>query len=334
MNISFADPQLLIILVLVLPLVLKRLWVPRGYGLSSMKYSYTDLVSNSKVSWKIRCLGVLSGLRVLTLVLVVIAIARPQLGEASEIIESEGIDIALALDISGSMQTVDSDYLSRFEIAKQVVTDFIDGRNEDRIGLIVFAHEAFVQSPPTVDHRNLQFFLKEIQTAPESGLSDGTAIGMGLASAVNLLKDSPIKSRVVILLTDGVNNSGLIDPLTAASAAKALDVKVYLVNVANTGSGQSTNVEETTGNISMNDTDLADTTLTQIAKLTGGVSFAVSDSEDLQSIYEEINALETDQIETRMITRYEELVKWFLIPAVTLILLEIFLRTTIFRVLP
>ncbi len=173
--------------------------------------------------------------RLLALALLIIGLARPQLAQAKEIVHGEGVDIVIAQDISGSMASLDFQPQNRLEAAKAVVDDFISRRTYDRIGLVVFAHEAFSQSPMTTDHAVLNRLLKQVQLAPDLRVQDGTAIGLGLANAANMLKDSKAKSRVVILLTDGANNAGEIAPETAAEAAQALGIKVYTIGMGRTG---------------------------------------------------------------------------------------------------
>ena len=173
----------------------------------------------------------LTALRLAAVALVIVAAARPQSSEAYTIVRGEGVDIALALDISSSMNALDMGFQNRLEAAKIVVGEFITEREHDRVGLVVFARESFIQSPPTTDHDLLHLLLDDVELASNLPIEDGTAIGLGLASAGNMLKDSPNESRVVILLTDGNNNAGQIDPLTAAAALKALEIKAYTIGV-------------------------------------------------------------------------------------------------------
>ena len=178
-----------------------------------------------------------SALTWIALALLVIGAARPQATEAREVISGEGVDIALALDISGSMAAFDFMPASRLEAAKQVIGEFIEQRTYDRVGLVVFATHAFIHSPPTIDHEALTFLLQDVELAAKLGLEDGTAIGMGLATAANMLKDSEAESRVIVLLTDGVNNKGEIDPLTAAAAAETLGIRVYTIGMGEPSRG-------------------------------------------------------------------------------------------------
>jgi Ca-activated chloride channel family protein len=267
-------------------------------------------------------------------VLVIIAVARPQSGQAREIVTGEGVDIVLALDISGSMSAEDFVPLDRLEAAKEVIADFISERKYDRVGLVVFAANAFTNSPPTIDHRVLEYLLEDMALAAELGLEDGTAIGMGLGAAANMLKDSDSESKVVILLTDGVNNKGIIDPLTAATAAKAIDVRVYTIGMGRPELS-GTQWRGFLGNrMVIGRYELDEETLRQIADITGGQYFTASDLDGLRTIYDEINELEKSEVDVRRFTRYRELAGWLLIPVPLLLLLELFARSTKFRSIP
>jgi Ca-activated chloride channel family protein len=278
---------------------------------------------------------ILRVLRVLVMALIIVGLARPQTGQAKEIITGEGVDIALALDISGSMASLDFEPQNRLEAAKEVISDFVQERPYDQVGLVVFASDAFSQSPPTMDHNVLQRLLERTTLATDLGIDDGTAIGMGLANAGNMLKDSDASSKVVILLTDGVNNAGQIDPLTAAEAANSLGIKVYTI-----GMGRPGQVPVPTVNIFgrerivYQESILDEVTLQEIAATTGGRYFRAEDTEGLKQIYNEINDMEKSQIEMHSYTRYRELAPWLLVPALALLVGEMVLRRTVFRKLP
>jgi Ca-activated chloride channel family protein len=231
----FESPWLLSLLLLLpllaaWPLLLKAWSRP-----SALRYADIKLAAWPARSWRLWARLGLALIRLMLLGLVIIALARPQAGQAREIISGEGVDITLALDISGSMASLDFQPQNRLEAAKQVIADFVMQRPYDRLGLVVFANTAFNQSPPTVDHQVLLRLLERTKLAPDLGVEDGTAIGMRLANASNMLKDSQARSKVVILLTDGVNNAGKIDPLTAAEAAKSLRIKVYTIGMGRPG---------------------------------------------------------------------------------------------------
>ena len=225
-DLSFGSPWLLpplagVALLAALPYLWKRRMSPVG-----MRYADTGLVSGTGSSVRLRVMPFVSGLRFVALALVIVAVARPQSADAREVIRGEGVDIAIALDISGSMGQQDFDP-HRLDAAKEIIADFIVERKYDRIGLVVFSRDAFVQSPPTLDHDVLLRLLDEVDLADRLRIQDGTAIGSGMATAANMLKDSTVENKLVTLLTDGVNNAGDLDPVTVATAAEALEIKVY-----------------------------------------------------------------------------------------------------------
>jgi Ca-activated chloride channel family protein len=330
----FDSPWYLILLPLLPLLALWPLWLHRARP-ATLRYANVKLAAKSARSWRVALRPVLPLLRLFIIALVIIALARPQTGQAREIINGEGVDIALALDISGSMASLDFEPENRLEAAKRVISDFVQERPYDQIGLVVFASNAFNQSPPTVDRQVLLRLLNRTQLATNLGIDDGTAIGMGLANAGNMLKDSDAKSKVVILLTDGVNNAGQIDPLTAAEAARSLGIKVYTI-----GMGRPGQVPVPTTDIFgrqqivYQESAVDEATLQQIAEITGGRYFRAVDTAELAQIYDEINTLEQSQIEIESYTRYRELAPWLLAPALGLLLAEIGLRKIVFRKLP
>jgi len=273
-------------------------------------------------------------LRVVVLVLLVIAVARPQLSRQREVIRGRGVDIVLALDISGSMASLDFEPQNRLEAAKEVIDGFIAEREYDRIGLVVFARDAFSQSPPTFDYDTLRRLLGEIELVTDLGIEDGTAIGQGTAQAAAMLQDSDAKSRVIILLTDGANNAGQIDPLTAGQAAASLGIKVYTIGMGRPGMVPFP-VDSLFGSRTrMIESDLDEETLQQIADTTGALYFRATDAEGLRNIYEQINQMERSDVDVQVFTRYKELTAWVLLPALALLCLEWLLRRTIFRSLP
>jgi Ca-activated chloride channel family protein len=264
--------------------------------------------------------------------LAILALARPQFVQGRETISGEGVEIALALDISGSMASLDFEPSNRLDASKRVIGDFVAERQYDKLGLVVFASEAFNQSPLTLDHNMLNRSLDQIELATDLGIEDGTAIGLGIANAANMLANSDAESKVVILLTDGVNNSGQIDPLSAAEAAKALGIKVYTIGAARPG--QVPVPVQGTSQIVYQESTLDEGTLMQVADITGGMYFRAEDTSGLREIYNEINAMEKSTVEVQVFNHYTELAVIFLVPAVLIILLEILLRNTIFRTNP
>jgi Ca-activated chloride channel family protein len=335
MSFQFASPWMLALLA-ALPLL--WWWTQRRIGRlkpATVRFSSVAAVRGTRRSWRIALLPLLPILRLLTLAALVVGLARPQLVEAREIIHGEGVDIALALDISGSMASLDFQPRNRLEAAKDVIDEFVSMRAYDQIGLVVFAGNAFNQSPPTVDHNVLRRMLDQAQLATDLGIEDGTALGMGLANAANMLKDSDAASRIVILLTDGVNNAGQIDPRTAADAAAMLDIKVYTIGMGRTGEVPVPMVDAFgRERVVLQESMLDEETLRAIADMTGGRYYRAEDLEGLRQIYAEINELETSQIEIESYANYQELMGWALIPGLLLLLGETVLRQTVLRTIP
>jgi Ca-activated chloride channel homolog len=326
----FASPWLLSLLVVPVALALLPWLLRRRSQPATLQYSDLRLTSHLTPSLRQKTRSVLPGLRYIALALLVVALARPQAGSAREIISGEGVDISIVLDISGSMAALDFEP-NRLGAAKQVIRDFIRQRQYDRIGLVIFATEAFSQVPPTLDYKVLERVLDETQVSWDIGLDSGTAIGLGLANGANMLRNSEADSRVIVLLTDGANNSGQIDPMTAAEIAKALDIRVYTIGAARPSPAP---LPFPDGHVEYRDSEIDEETLRQIADLTGGLYFRAEDTRGLQQIYDTINDLERSQVEVRTFTRYNELVAWFLLPAVALLVVELLLRRTIFRTIP
>jgi len=300
-----------------------------------VRYSDLRLVSDLPRSVRLQLRWLPMALRLLTLALLIVAVARPQASREREIIRGKGVDIVLVVDISGSMTALDFEPQNRLEAARQVINEFIAERGYDRIGLVVFAREAFSQCPPTMDYDVLRRLLADVDLAPDLGLDDGTAIGMGLAQAASMLQESGAESRLIILLTDGVNNAGQIDPLTAAQAAAALDIKVYTIGMGRPGQvpfpfddpifGRRTQLVES---------EIDEETLHRIAEATDALYFRATDTAGLSRIYDQINQMEKSDVEVQVFVRYRELAGWVLFPALTLLLLDLILRYTAFRTLP
>ncbi len=276
---------------------------------------------------------VLPAMRVAALALLVFAAARPQAGSRRVEVSAEGIDIMIALDVSGSMRAEDFRPKNRLHVAKEVVRSFIAGRTSDRIGLVVFAGRAFLQCPLTLDYGILSDLLSSVEIGM---MEDGTAIGSALASAVNRLRSSSAKSRVVILVTDGVSNAGNIDPLTAARLAAAMKIKVYTVGVGRPGGRAPFPVDDPVfgrRTVQM-DAEIDEKTLREIAATTGGAYFPATDPAALEAIFEKIGELEKTKIESVEFVDYEERAGWFLVPAVALLSLEAGLAATRFLPVP
>ncbi|MBU8871495.1 MAG: VWA domain-containing protein [Gemmatimonadales bacterium] len=327
---EFARPWMLALL----PLAFGVLWLrmKRGGDVAALRHPNLQLLSTDTGTLRVRLSGLLPWLSCLALLLLLIAAAGPRVAHMSEEVEGHGIDIILSLDISGSMRSLDFQPQDRLGAAKDVIREFIDGRPHDRVGLVVFAARSFTQCPLTLDHQVLQGFLEEIEVGL---IDDGTAIGLGLATAVARLKHSDSPSKTVILLTDGVNNVPTLEPETAAELAKSLDVRVYSIAIGRQGLvpypvndpvfGQRTRQVET-----RIDLDL----LERISSMTGGRMFQATDPEALQNIFSMIDELETARYETRISTWYRERMAWFVGPALLLLLLEELLAATWLRKLP
>ncbi len=333
MSFQFANPLFLGLLALA-PILAWLLLRKRAAQQAALQYANVAPVRAGR-GWKSRLRPLLNVARIVALALMVVGLARPQFVQAKEIVKGEGLDIVLSLDISGSMASLDFQPQNRLEAAKRVIGDFIDQRTFDRIGLVVFAREAFNQAPMTTDHAVLNRLLESVQLAPALKLEDGTAIGLGIANAANMLKDSRAKSRVVILLTDGVNNAGQIDPQTAANAAKALGIKVYTIGMGRPGQVPVPVTDAFGGEqIVYQESQIDEAVLQNIAEKTGGLYFRAQDARGLQQIYQRINELEKSQIEITNFTQHVELMGWLLIPALAFLLGEQLLSQTLFRRIP
>ncbi len=271
-------------------------------------------------------------LSLLALSLMIIALARPQLALTEEEVTAEGIDIMMVMDLSSSMLAQDF-APDRMTVSKQMAIEFVDKRPYDRIGLVVFAGESFTQCPLTVDHKIVKDFLSSLQCGL---LEDGTAIGMGLASAVNRLKESDTKSKIVILLTDGSNNSGYIKPMTAAEIAKELGVKVYTIGVGSTGRARAPIGKRPDGTFVFGNTrvQIDEELLDEMSKQTGARYFRATTSAQLEQIYAYIDQLEKTKIEVNVYKRYEERYRPFLLAGLCLLLLQWLLGHTLLRRLP
>jgi Ca-activated chloride channel family protein len=270
-------------------------------------------------------------LRTLTVICLIVALARPQVRNDEELINGEGIDIMLCMDVSGSMLAQDFKP-NRLEAMKQVAIDFVDKRPTDRIGLVIFAGESFTSSPITMDRNTLK---TQILNAQTGYLADGTAIGDGLATSVDRLKDSKAKTRIVILLTDGDDQGGRLDPNTAMEIARTLGVKVYTIGMATEGFA-SAPMQADDGQITLRkqQVNIDEDLLRNIAAETGGLYFRARDNASLQNIYSEIDKLEKSKVQIMMLKRFRERYFPFAVAAAMFLLLEIILRYTLFKKFP
>lgn len=332
MILRFAHPAAL--LLLLVPIGALILWLMRRQRLDLpvMLYSDTRLLEGLPQGLRVQLRHLPDVLRAVAWIVLVIGLARPQSGVSQEIIRGQGIDIVLALDISGSMAALDFSPQNRLEAAQQVIGDFISRREFDRLGLVVFARDAFHQSPPTLDYDVLHKLLDDVRMAPELGLEDGTAIGMGLASAANMLRTSTAASRVIILLTDGANNAGAIDPITAAQAVALLGMRVYTIGMGRTGL-VPVPIDES-GNTQLVQSDLDETTLQTIAQTTNGLYFRAEDLTGLEEIYAQIDTLERSNVERQVYVRWSEQAEPFLWAGLILLIIERGLRHTLFQTIP
>lgn len=344
MILRFADPAAFIMLAVIPVIAIRWFWKQRpefsvGFPLLEQLAAIPGAVSHLPI-WIPRIL------RVLALILIICAAARPQSGEEKEVIYSEGVDIVVALDISGSMEALDFQPDNRLEVAKDVISQFIDGRETDRIGLVLFGTEAFTLCPLTLDHALLKIFLDQAYIGM---VEEHTALGKAVSSAINRLRVSsdtrtslaksdrqsevPTESKIIILVTDGVNNvqSGM-DPITAARAAESLGITVYTIGVGT--NGKAPFPSRFPGRAVMRTVELDEDTLKEIASITGGQYFPARNSQALVTIFDVIDKLEKSKVESYKYTRYSELFYYPLLLGIALLLLELLLRQTVYRRFP
>jgi len=329
----FLQPEWFWLLAL-LPIVM--LWRGRRGPIAAIEYSDVSLArevargTRSRIGRLVWLLPILAG------ALMIVGLARPQRAHSRTEVSANGIDIVLGLDVSGSMQAldflIDRQRVNRIEVVKSVVSKFIDERPDDRIGLIAFAGAPYLVSPITLDHDWLQQNLERVSVG---AADDGTAIGSAIAAGVNRLRLTPAKSKVLILLTDGVNNTGKISPLAAAEAARAMGVKIYTIGVGVRGYAPIP-VRDAAGNTQVirAKVDVDEKTLQAVAQETGGKFYRATDTDSLQKIYEEINRFEKTAQTVQKFERTEELYPWVLIPSLAMLGLSLTLQQTRLRRLP
>ena len=326
---EFLHPEYLYLLLLIVPLIVW--YVMRLSKMqASFKLASTSAFSGMRSDFRVYMRHLPFVMRVIAIGLIIIVIARPQSVDSWEETETQGIDIVLALDVSGSMMAQDLEP-NRLQAAKKVASEFITDRPNDNIGLVIFSGESFTQCPLTTDHKVLLNLLNEIDYGM---IEDGTAIGLGLATSVNRLKDSESQSRIVILLTDGSNTAGQIAPLTAADLARSYGIRVYTVGVGT--KGMALTPIPTPFGVRMQNVqvDIDEKTLTEIAAMTGGQYFRAQDTEGLRQVYEEIDQMEKYLISVQNVTRRKELFLPFALFALGLIVSELLLRRTWLRSIP
>jgi Ca-activated chloride channel family protein len=329
MNYTFSHPYFFYLLLLLLPMIGWYVWKQKELN-ASLQISSLKGFRNVRKSKKTYLRHVPFGLRCLTVTFIIIALARPQSTDKLRNVTTEGIDIMVSLDISGSMQAMDFKP-NRLEAAKDVATEFIAGRPNDKMGLVVFAAESFTQCPLTIDHTVLTNLIQDVKIGM---LEDGTAIGLGLSTAVSRIKESDAKSKVIILLTDGVNNRGEIHPLTAAEIAKSFGIRVYTIGVGTIGTAPFP-VNTVFGQQVQNmEVKIDEAMLQKIANITGGKYFRATNKDKLRQIYEEIDKMEKTKVEVKEYSKRSEEFIPFALLALAFLLAEVLLRNTVLRNLP
>ncbi|MBA4148053.1 MAG: VWA domain-containing protein [Verrucomicrobia bacterium] len=338
---TFAHPYILLLLLL-LPVLA---WLKGKVGhQSAFLYSSVSLVKPLSGLTRSRAGAILSSLRWLTLALFIVALAQPRLIKGEAKVRASGIDIAVAFDLSTSMAAEDfevkGERVNRLQIAKQTLEEFIRSRPNDRIGLVAFAGRAYIASPMTLDH---DFLLQNLERLRFGLIEDRTAIGSGLVTALNRLKDLQSKSKIVILMTDGVNNAGNVPPLTAAEVAQTLNVKVYTIGIGKQGTAPMPQMMQN-GEIATDffgrkmyqnvPVEIDEETLEKISEMTGGKYYRADNTEALRKIYAEIDQLEKTDVEATKYRQYEELLGWFIAAGLITLMFEIVLGQTIWRKLP
>ena len=330
----FANIEYLFLLLLLIPYIIWYI-LKRSKSEPSLQVSDTRAYMHAPKSFRNYLLHVPFVLRVIALSMIIVILARPQTTDNWQNTEVEGIDIMLAVDVSTSMLAEDLKP-NRLEAAKEVAAKFINGRPNDNIGLTIFAGESFTQCPLTVDHAVLLNLFQSIKgdIAQRGLIEDGTAIGMGLANAINRLKDSKAKSKVIILLTDGTNNRGDISPLTAAEIAKSLGIRIYTIGVGTNGMAPYP-IPTAMGVQYMNvPVEIDESTLTQIAVTANGNYFRATSNSKLEEVYEEIDKLEKTKLNVKEYSKREEEYQLFALIAFLCILAEVLLRNSILKKIP
>ncbi len=328
-NIEFAYPGYFYLLGLLVPYIAYYIWKQKDIS-ATVQISATEGLEKYARPFKHYLRHILYGLRILALILIIVALARPQSKNTWQDITSEGIDIVMAIDVSTSMLAEDFSP-NRLEASKNMAAEFINGRPNDRIGLVVFSGESFTQCPLTTDHAVLLNLFKDVK----SGLiEDGTAIGLGIANSINRLKESKSKSKVIILLTDGVNNSGELAPVTAAEIAKTYGIRVYTIGVGTMGKARYPYQTPFGVQYDYIDVEIDEDVLGQIADMTGGQYFRATDNSKLREIYSEIDQMEKSKIEVKEYSKKKEEFYLFALAAAGAFILELLLNIFVMRKIP
>lgn len=324
---SWANPEWLWLLLVIPVLIAVSLW--RYFKKRQPRLTFSQLpVEDMSRGWRTYGIWLAPLLQWAAIALVILALARPQFKNTTVERNAEGIDIVMILDISTSMRAEDLQP-NRFEAARDVAAAFINNRRSDRIGLVVFAGNSYTVVPPTLDYDLLKEMLSEVEMGV---IKDGTAIGMGIATAVNRLKNSEAKSKVIILLTDGQNNAGKIDPVTAADLARTFGIKIYTIGVGTKGKAPYPVTSPIFGTrYQQVEVNIDEEMLTRIAQMTGGTYFRATDNEALQKIYNRIDELETTEIEEIIYTETKDIYLRFLLPALVLLIGALVCDKMLFR---
>ena len=328
-GITFAYPWVLYFLA-VIPLLVGWYFLKGRKVQSSVKYSSLSIFKDVPTTIRERLRHIPFAVRLIAIGLLIVALARPQSFTSGENVTTEGIDIAMVLDISGSMLAEDFKP-NRLDAAKNVIDEFVEGRTTDRIGLVVFSREAFTQCPLTIDYSVLRNLLLDIRSGM---IQDGTAIGNAIANGVNRLKESDAKSKIIILLTDGVNNAGEVDPVSAAEIAKAFGIRIYTIGVGTRGEAPYPVQTPFGTRYQMVPVEIDEAMLTKIADITGGEYFRATSNRALQEIYKKIDQLEKTKIEITSYKNASEKYHSWLWGGLILLIVELGLSRTILRKLP
>lgn len=328
----FDSPGYFLLIPLIVVFVLFLSFRRKNRYNSYINFSQYDIVKTIKKSNAIKISSLIKIINFIILVLFVIALAKPKIGTVTEDVLNNGADIIIALDISSSMEALDFKPVNRLEAAKKIAIDFVSDIKYDRVGIVLFSGFAFTQAPLTNDMKSIINLISS--ASPALSAVDGTAIGSAIATACNRLKESEAKSKVIILITDGVNNIGEIDPLTAAEIAKAMDIKIYTIGAGAKDGAYHKTIDTATGQmklIKIAEEELDEETLTKIAETTGGQYFRAFDTDSLESIMKEISEMETTKLSSVKFTSYKEGFDKIILILLSLLLLNILLENLFLR---
>lgn len=329
-QISFANPQWFWLLLILLPIIAFYIWRLKNRQAALQVSSLNWALGKSITSFRQRLLHIPFVLRMLTIILLITIMARPQTSDSHKEMNIEGIDVVMALDISGSMRAMDLKP-DRLEAAKKVAQEFIDGRPNDRIGLVIFSGEAFTQCPLTVDHKVIKNLIKPVKSGM---IKDGTALGDGLATAINRIKDSKAISKVVILVTDGVQTAGSMDPVMASDIAKTMGVRVYTIGVGKHGMAPIPVQTPFGEQITNYPVEIDEDVLQKVAQNTGGKYFRATNNSGLSEIFKEIDQMEKSKIEVSVFKNKYDQYRYLLVLVGILLFIELFLRQIVLRTKP